>query len=370
MRGPRRCKEGKTCLHSVAGAWPKKHTAENLGSSAPPLSKRQHQQAPSRMEAVAEWAATPDDVCKTVCRHLDLGALVRFGAVCRAWRQAAACPEAWEEVYRASWGDDEVLQGCSDLAQSFEKRWALLCELPALLWRWSCCAAKVSSTSAVERMSHLEEAGRVSQMLLVRARRCTRALDALVCVSRELIAAEEAPGTPRGGGRPALQTRWVRHVVRKCAETRALVQSEASWDSFVGAARHAQWLVHDDRLRTGWGRILAQCAALETGRSAEQPGEPAPHPEAGGFLAGDYVEVHSLQARPELNGSTGRLAAFVAGMGRWEVTLAGGGGLRCIDGYMYTHTYTHTHTHAHARTQTHTRAHAHTRTHMYTFLNR
>ncbi|MGB1601376.1 MAG: F-box protein, partial [Promethearchaeia archaeon] len=89
------------------------------------LKRSKHHKHPAGMEAVAEWAATPDDVCKTVCRHLDLGALVRFGAVCRAWRQAAACPEAWEEVYRASWGDDEVLQGCSDLAQSFEKRWAL-----------------------------------------------------------------------------------------------------------------------------------------------------------------------------------------------------------------------------------------------------
>ena len=34
----------------------------------------------------ADWGAMPEDVCKIVLRHLDLGALVRFGGACRAFR--------------------------------------------------------------------------------------------------------------------------------------------------------------------------------------------------------------------------------------------------------------------------------------------
>ena len=44
--------------------------------------------------------------------------------------------------------------------------------------------------------------------------------------------------------------------------------------------------------------------------------------------AGDDVEVHSLQAKPEHNGKTGRLAAIDAVSGRWEVRMAGGASLR------------------------------------------
>jgi hypothetical protein len=41
--------------------------------------------------------------------------------------------------------------------------------------------------------------------------------------------------------------------------------------------------------------------------------------------AGDRVELHSLQAKPEHNGKTGTLVAFNAASGRWQVDLAGGG---------------------------------------------
>ena len=34
-----------------------------------------------------EWGSTPEDVSKIIVRHLDLAALARFGAVCRAWQQ-------------------------------------------------------------------------------------------------------------------------------------------------------------------------------------------------------------------------------------------------------------------------------------------
>ena len=48
--------------------------------------------------ASADWGAMPEDVCKIVVRHVDLAALVRFGAVCHAWRQVLnvtfrLCPE-------------------------------------------------------------------------------------------------------------------------------------------------------------------------------------------------------------------------------------------------------------------------------------
>ena len=41
--------------------------------------------------------------------------------------------------------------------------------------------------------------------------------------------------------------------------------------------------------------------------------------------AGDRVELHSLQAKPEYNGKCGTLVAFKAESGRWEVDLDGGG---------------------------------------------
>ena len=44
--------------------------------------------------------------------------------------------------------------------------------------------------------------------------------------------------------------------------------------------------------------------------------------------AGDRVEVHSLQAKPEHNGKPGTLVAFDATSGRWQVDLASGGSLK------------------------------------------
>jgi len=43
--------------------------------------------------------------------------------------------------------------------------------------------------------------------------------------------------------------------------------------------------------------------------------------------AGDRVELHSLQAKPEYNGKCGTLVAFKAESGRWEVDFDGGGSL-------------------------------------------
>ena len=43
--------------------------------------------------------------------------------------------------------------------------------------------------------------------------------------------------------------------------------------------------------------------------------------------AGDRVELHSLQAKPEYNGRSGTLVAFDDGSGRWQVDLVGGGSL-------------------------------------------
>ena len=48
----------------------------------------------------------------------------------------------------------------------------------------------------------------------------------------------------------------------------------------------------------------------------------------GTYEVGDDVEVHSLQKRPEYNGKGGKLVAFDAQAGRWEVRLQGGSSLR------------------------------------------
>ena len=56
----------------------------------------------------AEWSCIPEDVCKIIVRHLDLGALVRFGGVCSGWRQVVRSPEAWEQLHMTCWGDVDV----------------------------------------------------------------------------------------------------------------------------------------------------------------------------------------------------------------------------------------------------------------------
>ena len=48
----------------------------------------------------------------------------------------------------------------------------------------------------------------------------------------------------------------------------------------------------------------------------------------GTYEVGDDVEVHSRQKRPEYNGKGGKLVAFDAQAGRWEVRLQGGSSLR------------------------------------------
>jgi len=56
----------------------------------------------------AELSCIPEDVCKIIVRHLDLGALVRFGGVCSGWRQVVRSPEAWEQLHMTCWGDVDV----------------------------------------------------------------------------------------------------------------------------------------------------------------------------------------------------------------------------------------------------------------------
>ena len=265
--------------------------------------------------AAADWGAMPEDVCKIVLRHLDLGALVRFGKVCRAFRLVVSSPESWEELHRTCWGDVEVLEGCDNLAQSFQKRWRLLCELPDHLWRWAQCSRKVNSTSAMERQVNLEAAGNVSQLVLVCARHCILPLQTLAALSpeelRELDRGEgggthegDAASTGAGarvgahgqaGATGELQGKWMLHVVRKWRETLSVRELEAledeeteddvarllhrprvtsprpqvrraGWERpsvLVRAARHAVWLVQDERLRKGWIRILALCTQFE-----------------------------------------------------------------------------------------------------------
>jgi len=60
------------------------------------------------MTTMAEWSCIPEDVCKIIVRHLDLGALVRFGGVCSGWRQVVRSPEAWEQLHMTCWGDVDV----------------------------------------------------------------------------------------------------------------------------------------------------------------------------------------------------------------------------------------------------------------------
>ena len=57
-------------------------------------------------------------------------------------------------------------------------------------------------------------------------------------------------------------------------------------------------------------------------------GESAGPSGDGTFEVGDDVEVHSLEKRPEYNGKGGKLVAFDAQAGRWEVRLEGGSSLR------------------------------------------
>ncbi|KAJ1468335.1 hypothetical protein T484DRAFT_1855644 [Baffinella frigidus] len=58
-----------------------------------------------------------DDCLQHLVRQLDVKALVRSGAVCKAWRQAATTPEPWELLYEASWGDSELVEGCRHAPQ-------------------------------------------------------------------------------------------------------------------------------------------------------------------------------------------------------------------------------------------------------------
>ena len=57
-------------------------------------------------------------------------------------------------------------------------------------------------------------------------------------------------------------------------------------------------------------------------------GESAGPSGDGTFEVGDDVEVHSLEKRPDYNGKGGKLVAFDAQAGRWEVRLEGGSSLR------------------------------------------
>jgi hypothetical protein len=49
--------------------------------------------------ADVNWDALPEDVCKTMIRHLSLSALARFGAVCRVWHQVRTWCE-WGRIVR------------------------------------------------------------------------------------------------------------------------------------------------------------------------------------------------------------------------------------------------------------------------------
>ena len=221
--------------------------------------------------SAAEWGTIPDDVCRIVVRHLNLAALVRFGSVCSAWRQVRKSPESWEEVYRTCWGDVEVLDGCQNLVQSFQKRWELLCQLPADLWFWSSCASKVKITSSTERQLNLDEASKATERALASARHSTLALAVLLNLSPSLLQGPEAVKPQQEGGmgqggeegreeeRDSLQMRWVRHVVCNCHETRLAHSCADSCAKIARAARHAQWLVQDERLRKGWLHVLALC---------------------------------------------------------------------------------------------------------------
>ena len=50
-------------------------------------------------------------------------------------------------------------------------------------------------------------------------------------------------------------------------------------------------------------------------------------PTGDGLHAGDRVELHSLQAKPEYNGKSGILLAFNVESGRWQINLDVGGSL-------------------------------------------
>jgi hypothetical protein len=196
---------------------------------------------------------------------------VRFGSVCSAWRQVRKSPESWEEVYRTCWGDVVVLDGCQNLVQSFQKRWELLCQLPADLWQWSSCASKVKITSSTERQLNLDEASKATERALASARHSTLALAVMLNLSPSLLREPEEDKPQKEGGmgqggeegrkeeRDSLQMRWVRHVVCNCHETRLAHRCADSCAKIARAARHAQWLVQDERLRKGWLHVLALC---------------------------------------------------------------------------------------------------------------
>ena len=61
---------------------------------------------------------------------------------------------------------------------------------------------------------------------------------------------------------------------------------------------------------------MSQAPAVVGGKDAEDA-----------LHAGDRVEVHSLQAKPEYNGKPGTLVAFIDESGRWQVDLASGGSI-------------------------------------------
>ena len=97
----------------------------------------------------------------------------------------------------------------------------------------------MNSTSAHERQTHMAEANKVSQMLLVRARQCRLALEVMATL---------VPGSPDTMGGEGLQAKWVRHVVGKCeGEIRDMAASAEMCEKMTRAARHAQWLVQDER---------------------------------------------------------------------------------------------------------------------------
>jgi len=99
--------------------------------------------------------------------------------------------------------------------------------------------SQVNSTSAHERQTHMAEADKVSQMLLVRARQCRLALEVMATI---------VSGSPDTMGGEGLQAMWVRHVVGKCeGEIRDMAASAEMCEKMTRAARHAQWLVQDER---------------------------------------------------------------------------------------------------------------------------
>ena len=95
-------------------------------------------------------------------------------------------------------------------------------------------------------------------------------------------------------------------------------------DAFQGSLvarfcrQEAGWYNDDTKYKGFFGGLMS-AVKDERGRMYDGAGD--------ALRAGDRVELHSLQAKPEYNGKCGTLVAFKAESGRWEVDLDGGGSL-------------------------------------------